>query len=100
MSKPVRHFQPSDKNRPRLVSSFSLFRLNFFERQRRFEDAIKRGSNADVVFMVDCTGSMAPYIENTKSQMKKIIETCVEEYENEVGSNVTRLYRQKMPKTL
>lgn len=47
---------------------------------------IKENSNADVVFMLDCTGSMGPYIENTKSQIRNIISACIEEYENQVGS--------------
>ena len=45
---------------------------------------IKNNSNVDVVFMLDCTGSMSSYIDNTKSQMQSIIEACVEDYENKV----------------
>jgi hypothetical protein len=34
--------------------------------------------------MIDCTGSMAAYIAETKSQIAKIVETCVAEFDNKV----------------
>jgi len=55
-------------------------------RQKLLEGMIKETSNLDLVFMLDCTGSMGSYIETTKSQMNSIITACVEEYENKVGS--------------
>ena len=45
---------------------------------------MKENANADLVFLVDCTSSMKPYIETTKSQIQNIVAACVEEFENQV----------------
>jgi hypothetical protein len=45
---------------------------------------IQQNSNADLVFMIDCTASMSPYIDTTKLQIIGIIEACVAEFENQV----------------
>jgi len=62
------------------------FRAKFLERQTDFERAICQNTNTDLVFMIDCTGSMAPYIDETKSQIAKIVEACVAEFDNKVIS--------------
>ena len=50
---------------------------------------IKENSNADVVFMLDCTGSMGPYIENTKSQIRNLKRSQSRKYfENELTNNI------------
>jgi hypothetical protein len=59
-------------------------RAEFLERQRLLEGMIQQNSNADLVFMIDCTGSMSPYIDTTKLQIIGIIEACVAEFENQV----------------
>jgi hypothetical protein len=48
---------------------------------------IQQNSNADLVFMIDCTGSMASFINTTKSQIAKIVEACVAEFENQVHAD-------------
>ena len=45
---------------------------------------MQENSNAEIVFMIDCTGSMASYIETTKLQISNIVSACIEEYENKV----------------
>jgi hypothetical protein len=70
------------------VSIFSpfnyIFRAAFLHRQKLMEGMIKQNSNADLVFMMDCTGSMASHIETTKSQIANIVNVCVAEFENQV----------------
>ena len=41
-------------------------------------------SNVDVAFLLDCTSSMDKHIVETKNQLKVIIDTLVEEFENEI----------------
>ena len=53
-------------------------------RQKVLDAMIKKNSNADLVFMVDCTGSMDSYIQNTKLQIANIVNVCVEAFENQV----------------
>jgi hypothetical protein len=68
-----------------VFNNFLKSRVESKNRQKHLEAMIKKNLNLDVVFMLDCTGSMAPYIETAKSQIKNIITTCIEEHENKVG---------------
>ena len=68
-----------------LQRCFVLFdRAEFLNRQKLLECLIQQNSNADLVFVIDCTGSMASYIENTKLQISNIVSACIEEFENKV----------------
>jgi hypothetical protein len=40
-----------------------FFRYKFSKRQKAIDTMLKKSTNADVVFLLDCTGSMTPYIE-------------------------------------
>ena len=60
------------------------FRAEFLHRQKMLDGILKENANADLVFLVDCTSSMKPYIETTKSQIQNIVAACVEEFENQV----------------
>ncbi len=75
------------------------FRAKFLERQTDFERAISQNTNTDLAFMIDCTGSMAPYIGETKSQIAKIVETCVAEFDNKVISTFYYLIALKCSQT-
>jgi hypothetical protein len=44
--------------------------MNFQEKQKILEAMIQQNSNVDVVFMLDCTGSMYSHINETQSQVK------------------------------
>jgi hypothetical protein len=46
---------------------------------------IQQTRNTDLVFMIDCTGSMASYIHTTKLQIEGIVAALVAEYQNEVS---------------
>ena len=63
----------------------SNYTMELFERkQEMLRQMLEKNKNVDVVFLLDCTGSMAGYIEEAKNQIKKIVEQILEMYENNV----------------
>jgi hypothetical protein len=62
-----------------------LSRIGSVKRQKNLGGIIKQNLNLDVVFMLDCTGSMAPYIKTAKAQIGNIITTWKEEHGGQVG---------------
>ena len=75
------------KNTVKPFFSPAFSRVEFLERQKVLEEMIQQNSNADLAFMIDCTGSMSSYIDTTKSQIAKIVKACVAEFENQVHAN-------------
>ena len=58
--------------------------LNFRKKQEILRKMIKDNSSLDVAFLVDCTGSMAPYIAETKNDIEEIVSSIKETFENTV----------------
>ena len=48
---------------------------------------MQQNLNVDLVFLIDCTGSMASYIDCTKRQIANIVRACIEEFENKVTTS-------------
>ncbi len=81
----VNYYISTDIIKVSIFSPFNdIFRAAFLNRQKLLEGMIKQNSNADLVFMMDCTGSMASHIKTTKSQIANIVNVCVSEFENQV----------------
>jgi hypothetical protein len=62
-----------------------LSRIGSVKRRKNLDGIIQKKLNLDVVFMLDCTGSMAPYIKTAKDQIGNIITTWKEEHGGKVG---------------
>ena len=63
----------------------SAYTLEVFKKkQELLRKLLENNKNADVAFLVDCTGSMASYIGETKNQIQKIVSEIVEMYDNKV----------------
>ena len=56
----------------------------FRKKQEILRKMIKDNSSLDVAFLVDCTGSMAPYITETKNDIEEIVSSIKEAFENTV----------------
>ena len=56
----------------------------FRKKQEILRKMIKDNSSLDVAFLVDCTGSMAPYIAETKNDIEEIVSSIKEMFENTV----------------
>ena len=70
------------KERARATSDYT--REVFEKKQELLRKMLEKNKNVDVVFLLDCTGSMAGYINEAKNQIKKIAEDISEMYENNV----------------
>jgi hypothetical protein len=58
----------------------------FLARQQLFERMMKQNSRADIVFLMDCTGSMTSHFAETKARIKKIINYCDNKFDGKVRS--------------
>ena len=56
----------------------------FNKKQETLAKLIIENSSLDLVFLVDCTGSMLPYISQTKQDIDYIVDFIKEEFENKV----------------
>ena len=56
----------------------------FLEKQHKLKIRFKDLLNADVAFMLDCTGSMASYIAGAKNDIQNIVDTITSSYENKI----------------
>ena len=56
----------------------------FLEKQHKLKIRFKDLLNADVAFMLDCTGSMASYIAGAKDDIQRIVDTITSSYENKI----------------
>ena len=56
----------------------------FNKKQETLAKLIIENSSLDLVFLVDCTGSMLPYISQTKQDIHYIVDFIKEEFENKV----------------
>ena len=56
----------------------------FKKKQETLAKLIIQNSSLDLVFLVDCTGSMFPYIFQTKQDIDYIVDFIKEEFENKV----------------
>ena len=56
----------------------------FHKKQETLAKLIIQNSSLDLVFLVDCTGSMFPYISQTKQDIDYIVDFIKEEFENKV----------------
>ena len=56
----------------------------FMKKQETLAKLIIDNSSLDVAFMVDCTGSMSKYINQTKENIEFIVNSIKEEFENKV----------------
>ena len=70
------------KERAKATSDYT--REVFEQKQELLRKMLEKNKNVDVVFLLDCTGSMAGYINEAKNQIKKIAEDISEMYENNV----------------
>ena len=52
----------------------------------------KQDQRADLVFMMDCTISMNPYIKESKRQIKDIASLLMKKFENQVGPSRMLFY--------
>ena len=63
----------------------SKYTMEVFRRkQAMLLQLLEKNKNVDVVFLLDCTGSMAGYINEVKNQIKQIVKQISEMYENNV----------------
>ena len=67
-----------EKERTKATSDYT--REVFEKKQELLRKMLEKNKNVDVVFLLDCTRSMAGYIDEAKKQIKKIVEM----YENNV----------------
>ena len=49
-----------------------------------FEQSKKDMTNLDLAFLIDCTGSMGPHLNNTRNCVEKIVEASIKKYDNNV----------------
>ena len=56
----------------------------FHKKQETLAKLIIQNSSLDLAFLVDCTGSMRPYIFQTKKDIEYIVNFIKEEFENKV----------------
>ena len=56
----------------------------FKKKQELLKQMLAKNKNVDVAFLLDCTGSMAGYINEAKNQIKKIVQDIGDMYENNV----------------
>ena len=70
------------KERAKVTSEYT--REVFEKKQELLKKMLEKNKNVDVVFLLDCTGSMAGYIEEAKNQIKKIAQDISAVYENNV----------------
>ena len=68
------------KERAKATSDYT--REVFERKQELLRKMLEKNKNVDVVFLLDCTGSMAGYINEAKNQIKKIAEDISAIYEN------------------
>jgi hypothetical protein len=52
----------------------------FKKKQELIANLLDQNKNADVAFHVDCTGSMAGYINQTKTNINKIVSEITDIY--------------------
>ena len=70
------------KQRTREISSFTG--EVFQKKQEMLRRMLAHSKNVDVAFVLDCTGSMAGYINEAKNQIRKIVEEVTEMYDNKM----------------
>ena len=68
------------RQREKETSSYTL--EMFKKKQLLLRKMLEQNKDVDVAFMLDCTGSMASYINETKGQIKKIVSEITEMYDN------------------
>jgi uncharacterized protein with von Willebrand factor type A (vWA) domain len=49
-----------------------------------FKRRMNQDHRADIVFLMDCTGSMEPYFEASMKMVKDIVEYSVQKFDNQV----------------
>ena len=57
---------------------------NFRRRQELLQQIIIDNSNIDVAFLVDCTHSMSPYIDNVKLGIEHVVENITNKFESKI----------------
>lgn len=57
---------------------------NFRQRQELLQQIIIDNSNIDVAFLVDCTHSMSPYIDNVKLGIEHVVENITNKFESKM----------------
>jgi len=58
--------------------------VRFLRKQKLLEKMLKKYKSLDLVFMVDCTGSMAPYINEVKEKIGDVVSFSKETYDNNI----------------
>ena len=56
----------------------------FRRKQAMLQQMLEKNKNVDVVFVLDCTGSMSGYIDGIKNQIKDIVGQVSRVYENRI----------------
>ena len=70
------------RERAKEISSYTVEVFN--KKQELLRQMLVKNKNVDVAFLLDCTGSMAGYINEAKNQIKKIVQDIGDMYENNV----------------
>eukprot|EP00092_Neocalanus_flemingeri_P012286 GFUD01013244.1.p1 GENE.GFUD01013244.1~~GFUD01013244.1.p1 ORF type:complete len:679 (-),score=176.64 GFUD01013244.1:244-2280(-) len=68
--------------RKKETSSYTL--EVFKKKQELLANLLDQNKHADVAFLVDCTGSMAGYIKQTKDDINKIVSKVTEMFDNKL----------------
>ena len=68
------------RERAKEISSYTV--EVFKKKQELLKQMLAKNKNVDVAFLLDCTGSMAGYINEAKNQIKKIVQDIGDMYEN------------------
>jgi hypothetical protein len=68
----------------RSKKTHSATQIMFLKKQQVLKKLIETNQNADVAFLVDCTGSMVKYIDETKKQIQSIVDQIQDTYGNKV----------------
>jgi uncharacterized protein with von Willebrand factor type A (vWA) domain len=55
-------------------------------RQKLYKRRMNQNHRADIVFLMDCTGSMKPYFEASMKMVKDIVEHSVLKFDNQVST--------------
>ena len=69
-----------EKDKKILAKSYEVFR----KKQELLSKMLRESSSVDIAFLVDCTGSMLPYIVETKKDIDGIVSSIKENFENKV----------------
>ena len=69
-----------EKDKKLSTKSYEVFR----KKQELLSKMLRESSSLDIAFLVDCTGSMRPYIVETKKDIDGIVSSIKENFENKV----------------